>query len=69
MKTYAGYVQCDHCAVYDSDPRWCALCGKAKETAHTEVRRDADRHKRRTSAPSANESGPSVDGRVSVRRH
>ena len=31
VKIYAGYTRCDHCGIYDSDPRWCDLCGKPKD--------------------------------------
>jgi len=31
MRTYTIYTQCDHCGVYDRDPKWCALCQKPKE--------------------------------------
>jgi hypothetical protein len=31
MRTYTIYTQCDHCGVYDRDPKWCLLCGKRKE--------------------------------------
>jgi hypothetical protein len=68
VNTYAGYVQCPHCAVYDSDPRWCVLCGKSKEIGQTANGRAADREKRWTSVLSPNESGLTVDGRSSARR-
>ena len=31
LETYAGYTRCQHCGIYDSDPRWCDLCGMRKE--------------------------------------
>lgn len=31
MNTYAGYVQCNHCAVYDRDPH-CASCAANRRT-------------------------------------
>jgi hypothetical protein len=31
VETYAGYTRCQHCGIYDSDPRWCDLCGMRKE--------------------------------------
>ena len=31
LETYAGYTRCRHCGIYDSDPRWCDLCGMRKE--------------------------------------
>ena len=31
LETYAGYTRCQHCGIYDSDPRWCDLCGMCKE--------------------------------------
>jgi hypothetical protein len=65
---YAGYVQCGHCAVFDSDPGWCALCGKPKTIGQAGISRAADRDKRRISVLSPNDSIPSVDRRVSARR-
>jgi len=32
MRTYTIYTQCEHCGVYDRDPKWCALCGRPKAT-------------------------------------
>jgi len=68
VNTYAGYVQCNHCAVYDSDPHWCALCGKPKEVGQAAHGRAVDRDKRWISMLSPNESGLTVDGRASARR-
>ena len=68
MNTYAGYVQCNHCAVYDSDPRWCASCGQPKNIGQAGISRAAGRDKRRISVLSPNGSSPSVDRRVSARR-
>jgi hypothetical protein len=36
MRTYMIYTQCDHCGVYDRDPRWCALCQRPKEAKRGE---------------------------------
>ena len=32
LETYAGYTRCQHCGIYDTDPRWCDLCGMRKES-------------------------------------
>ena len=68
MNTYAGYVQCDHCAIYDSNPRWCALCGQPKNIGQVGISRAAGRDKRRISMLSLSDSSPSVDRPVSARR-
>ena len=67
MNTYAGYVQCDYCAVYDSDPGWCVLCGKLKKTGQARLRPATDGHNRRTSALSPRDSGLPVEQSTSRR--
>jgi hypothetical protein len=32
LDIYAGYTRCQRCGIYDSDPRWCELCGMRKES-------------------------------------
>jgi len=41
MRTYTIYTQCDHCGVYDRDPKWCSLCQRTKDgRAKHKVSRD-----------------------------
>jgi hypothetical protein len=65
---YAGYAQCNRCAVYDSNPLWCALCGQPKNIGQAGISGAAGRDKRRIPVLSANHSSLSVDPRVSARR-
>jgi hypothetical protein len=38
VNIYAGYVQCDHCGIYDSHPQWCELCRRPKELTGGAIR-------------------------------
>ncbi|HEX8983961.1 MAG TPA: hypothetical protein VF767_00965 [Bryobacteraceae bacterium] len=31
LQLYAIYTRCNHCGVYDRNPQWCVLCGRAKD--------------------------------------
>ena len=68
MNTYAGYVQCDHCRVYDTDPHWCVLCDQPKDIGQARIRRASDREHWRISVLSSNESSPAVNRRMPLRR-
>jgi len=62
VNTYAGYIQCERCGVYDNNPNWCVLCGKRKNidrSTNSPVGRDS----RRTSALSRNVSSANLDQR------
>jgi hypothetical protein len=51
LETYAGYTRCQHCGIYDSDPRWCDLCGMGKE-----IQRIVDRNGRVTAGSVPNKA-------------
>ena len=43
MQTYAGYIRCDHCGIYDRDPHWCDLCQMPKQRhARSGTKSDSD---------------------------
>ena len=31
LQLYAIYARCNHCGIYDRNPQWCVLCGRAKD--------------------------------------
>lgn len=31
LQIYSVYTRCNHCGIYDRDPRWCTLCVKPKD--------------------------------------